>query len=233
MVLILTHRPGSAWEAKGAPAHRGPFLRGRAPSCSQHPLTPAPQSAWSPAADFASVTQALLRALTQLLYVPQSSSGNLGSTTLPADSTCSYCSAAAQMDKEPVCLWSSLGDGTQTNLRGLFLSVRPPPCLLGPRWWAVMSAVSGRCWFSHRHYFSNWKIEASLSRYFPGGGRDPGVLRDSSHLLQKSGVLRTPAKSSAPARPPPQPQAVITHHSRAPGLSCCRHGDGIPPSSRK
>ena len=168
MVLILTHRPGSAWEAKAAPAHRGPFLRGRAPSCSQHPLTPAPQSAWSPAADFASVTQALLRALTQLLYVPQSSSGNLGSTTLPADSTCSYCSAAAQMDKEPVCLRSSLGDGTQTNLRGLFLSVRPPPCLLGPRWWAVMSAVSGRCWFSHRHYFSNWKIEASLSRYFPG-----------------------------------------------------------------
>lgn len=62
---------------------------------------------------------------------------------------------------------------------------------------------------------------------------DPGVLRDSSHLLQKSGVLRTPAKSSAPARPPPQPQAVITDHSRAPGLSCCRHGDGIPPSSRK
>ena len=133
LVLILTHRPGSACEAKGVPAHGGPFLRGRAPSCSLHPLMPAPQSARCPAADFASVTQALLRALTQLLYLPQSAPWNSGSTTLPADRTCSYCSAAAQMDKEPVCLRSSRGDGTQTNRRGLFLGVRPPPCRLGPR----------------------------------------------------------------------------------------------------
>ena len=102
LVLILTHWPGSACEAKGAPAHRGPFLR-PSPLLLPAPLDACTSVSLEPRCRLriSHPGPALLRALTQLLYVPQSSSGNLGRTTLPADPTCSYCSAAAQMDKEP------------------------------------------------------------------------------------------------------------------------------------
>ena len=113
----------------------------------------------------------------------------------------------------------------------------PPSSLpAGPAVMGGEVTVAGRCWFSHRRHFSNWKIEASLSGFFPGvASRRQGSRRAQRQLPPAAGIggpPGPPATSSAPARPPPQPQVVITHHS-GPGLSCCRHGDGIPPSSRK